>query len=360
MITISLCMIVKDEEAVLERCLRSVVCAMDEIIIVDTGSTDSTREIAEQFTDNVYDFPWQNDFALARNFAFSKATKNYCMWLDADDVMPEAELDKLIALKGTLLPEVDIVTMRYHTHFDAHGYPILTSMRERLIRRGHAGYWEGAVHECIPLTGRVQHEPIAVHHKKMGDSGDRNLNIYREKLKRGEDFSPRETYYFAREWMDHGVHENALEWFAKFLNEGRGWVEDNIGACLGIAHCLKHLNRSDERKRFLMQSFLYDLPRAEILCEIAGDERDAGNLSRAIYWYELALNASGRQTFGFTHNDQYGYIPAIELCVCHAQLGNIEKAIEYNERAAAFKPDAEAVRHNRAYFEGLKKEMPAE
>ena len=74
MITISLCMIVKNEEKILERCLDSIADLVDEIIIADTGSADGTREIAARYTEHVYDFPWVDDFSAARNFVFSKAT----------------------------------------------------------------------------------------------------------------------------------------------------------------------------------------------------------------------------------------------------------------------------------------------
>ena len=74
MATVSLCMIVRNEEDVLGRCLESVKDIVDEIIIVDTGSTDRTKEIAGRFTNTVYDFPWIDDFSAARNFSFSKAT----------------------------------------------------------------------------------------------------------------------------------------------------------------------------------------------------------------------------------------------------------------------------------------------
>lgn len=77
MITISLCMIVKNEEQVLSRCLDSLAGLMDEIIIVDTGSCDRTREIAARYTDKIYDYIWKDDFADARNFAFSKASMEY-------------------------------------------------------------------------------------------------------------------------------------------------------------------------------------------------------------------------------------------------------------------------------------------
>ena len=88
MVTISLCMIIKNEEAVLERCLESIQDVVDEIVIVDTGSTDKTKEIAARYTDRIYDFPWCDDFSAARNFAFSKGMGEYLLWMDADDVFP--------------------------------------------------------------------------------------------------------------------------------------------------------------------------------------------------------------------------------------------------------------------------------
>ena len=82
---ISLCMIVKDEEQHLENCLNSIKELADEIIIVDTGSKDKTKEIAGKFTNKVYDFKWNDDFSEARNFSLSKATKDWILVLDADE-----------------------------------------------------------------------------------------------------------------------------------------------------------------------------------------------------------------------------------------------------------------------------------
>ena len=95
MISLSLCMIVKNEEAVLERILKPVSQVMDAILIADTGSSDRTKEIAEQYTSLVYDFPWCDDFSAPRNFLLEKVRTDYWMWMDADDVLNEENLEAL-------------------------------------------------------------------------------------------------------------------------------------------------------------------------------------------------------------------------------------------------------------------------
>jgi len=90
MVTISLCMIVKNEENCLEKCLGSLKGLVDEMIVVDTGSTDRTKEISNAFGAKVYDFKWTGDFSEARNFSFSKATCDYIYSADADEELDEA------------------------------------------------------------------------------------------------------------------------------------------------------------------------------------------------------------------------------------------------------------------------------
>ncbi|WP_254438492.1 glycosyltransferase family 2 protein [Paenibacillus sp. DCT19] len=115
MITISLCMIVKNEERTLARCLDSVSGIVDEIIIVDTGSSDRTMDVAAQYTDQVYTYEWQDDFAAARNYSFEQATQEYILWLDADDVLLPGDQAKLRTLKEQLPSdgETEAVVLNY-------------------------------------------------------------------------------------------------------------------------------------------------------------------------------------------------------------------------------------------------------
>ena len=176
MATISLCMIVKNEEAVLARCLESVRAGVDEIIIADTGSSDNTKEIAARYTDKIYDFAWIDDFSAARNFSFSKATMEFAMWLDADDVLLPEDLAAFLRLKETLSAEVDAVALPYHTAFDEAGNPVFSFYRTRLVRRSMKPFWRGRVHEALGHGGHTLYAAPAVTHRsaKTGYS-DRNL-----------------------------------------------------------------------------------------------------------------------------------------------------------------------------------------
>lgn len=99
---ISLCMIVKDEEEYIEQCLNSVKDLVSEIIIVDTGSTDKTKVISKKFTDLIFDYKWENDFAKARNYSISKATKDWILFLDADEILLPSSFD---IIKTAILSE---------------------------------------------------------------------------------------------------------------------------------------------------------------------------------------------------------------------------------------------------------------
>ncbi len=355
MVTISLCMIVKNEEAVLARCLDSVKDAVDEIIIADTGSTDNTVAIARRYTQKVFSYLWSNDFSKARNYAYSQATMDYQLWLDADDILEPEQLEKLKQLKATLSPTVDMVTMLYHTHLNADGTPLSTTTRERLTKTARGYRWIDAVHECIPLQGNIFYSDIAVTHSKSAAGGDpeRNLRIYEELLRAGAPFTPRQRYYYARELKDHGRWAEAAEQFLKFLASDEGWAEDNIAACFDAAVCLRELGAENQRLSPLLRSFSYGTPRAEICCELGYYYKSQGDTKQAVDWFLFAAGLEPPPFAGFILQDYWGYIPNLELCVLFDAQGDREKARHYNEQAARYKPDSAAVAYNRAYFASL-------
>ena len=344
-------MIVKNEEDALGKCLSTVKGIPDEIIVVDTGSSDRTKEIAAEFTDKIYDFVWINDFSAARNFAFSKAEGDYILWLDADDILLPEDRKKFLALKEELDSAVDVYMMKYCIGYDGKN-AVLSYYRERLVKRSRGFRWHEPVHEYLEIGGKVVNTDICVAHSgKESKSKDRNLMIYKKAISEGKELSPRGLYYYGRELKDNGYYSEAAAAFGKFLDGGKGWVEDNIIACSELAECLKKSGSGDKELPALLRSFSYDTPRAEICCRIGYYFFDKRNYRLAVYWFELCLSLKRpEQAWGFQTPDCWGYIPGIQLAVCYDRLGDYRKASGFNELAAQYKPDSPAVLQNREYF----------
>jgi len=349
--TISLCMIVKNEEKTLQRCLDSVKDIVDEIVIIDTGSIDNTKNIAIKYTDKIYDFNWINDFSAARNYSYDKATMDYVLWLDADDVILPADRAKFIELINSLDPSVDIVMMKYNAAFDEQGNAALSYLRERLSKRAGKFRWQEPVHEYLPVEGNILISDICITHlREHPPLPGRNLAIYEDIISQGKELTPRGLFYYARELKDNGKYDAAIEYFNKFLNSGQGWVEDNINACYELAKCYKE--KADYKKSLttMLKSFEYDIPRAEACCQIGYYFKTIESYEQALFWFDLATKLP-KNSWGFIQEDYWGFIPCIELCVCYYKLGKIEEAIKYNNKAAEYKPNYPAVIYNKQFFE---------
>jgi glycosyltransferase involved in cell wall biosynthesis len=349
--SITLAMIVRDEDAVLDRCLHSVSGIFDEIIIVDTGSTDKTKEIAKKFTDKVYDFSWCDDFSKARNFAFSFATCDFIMWLDADDIMTEKNSTRLKELMNGKCG-FDIVYMKYNAGFDSSGAPTFSYYRERIVRRKIKPVWVEPVHEVIIADGRTIYIDIEIEHRKIKQNPDgRNLKIMESVLNKGGQLSPRLTYYYARELMYNNRTQEAITTFENFLKMQGGWVENKIGASLDLANCYQKQNDSDKALKVLLHSFLYEKPRAEILCKIGELFLNMGKYEVSVYWYKTALKSKlKKNNLGFVQTDFYNFIPAIQLAVLYDRMGKRKTANKYNELAGRYKPTHPSYLNNKTYF----------
>lgn len=354
--TLSLCMIVKNEQDTLDTCLSSVKEAVDEIIIVDTGSTDTTKNIAYRYTDKVYDFAWEDDFAAARNFAFSKASSDYIIWLDADDYISPENLEKLLNLKNKVLNgKIKQIAANYDVAFDENGNPALTYKRERIFLRKANMQWIGAVHEVIPLLADAYYSDFTVIHKKVHPTPKgRNLAIYEKLIRSGAKLDARQQFYYARELYYNAEYEKAAEKFNKFLLNPDGWLENKISACLDLSRCYAKLNDKETAISSLLKSFEYDSPRAEHCCELGNLFLEKNKLDQAIFWYITAMRSiKDTSNGGFVSPECYGYIPCIQLCVCYDRKGNHISAYRYNEAAAKYKPDSSSVKYNREYFKSI-------
>lgn len=353
--TLALCMIVKNEEDTLPTCLNSVETIFDEIIIVDTGSTDKTIEIAKKYTDSVYNFEWKDNFSAARNFAFSKSISDYLMWLDADDIILPEDANKLKKLKNKLDGKIREILALYNVGFDEYGKVTLSYYRERIFLRDAGFLWSGYVHETIPIVKDCIYADFAItHHKIHPSETERNLKIYEKIKSKGEILDARNSFYYARELYYNNKKDKAIQEFTKFLSCSDGYVENKINACSLLADCLK--SKGESPLPILFKSFEFGLPRAEICCDIGKYFFENHSYAEAIYWYEEALSKKPIPfNGGFVFPDCYDFIPYIQLCVLYYKIGNIEQAILFNEKASAIKPYDKAVLFNKNFFDNLKK-----
>lgn len=352
MVTISLCMIIKNEEAVLGRCLEAAEGIADEIIIVDTGSMDKSREIARSYGASVYEIPWKNDFAEARNVSFSKASMDYCMWLDADDVITAEEKKKLLIWKQETDGQKDILMLKYAVQYDEKGKPTYVYYRERLVKRTLHPLWRGRVHEVIEAEGSTEYLDIMIeHHSNKSEYSDRNLKIYREMLKAGEALSVRNQFYYARELFYHKAYGEAVENFLKFLALPGGFVENQIEACRFCARACSMMGKSGMDLEFLYRGLTYRVPTGELCCDIGEYFFDRSKWEQAVFWYENALRVPFDETTGgFIQREYYEYIPCVQLSVCWYRIGDKKKAEAYHRMAGLYKPYGTEYRQNERYF----------
>jgi glycosyltransferase involved in cell wall biosynthesis len=175
-------LIARDEEVHIPRALATAHLFADEIVVVDTGSTDRTRDEAKKFTRLVYDFAWCDDFSAARNFGLERCTKDFIIWLDADDVIPPDDARRIRPLIASGVGW-DVVMLPYHYAHDAQGRTTLLTRRERLFRNRRGFRFEYPVHECLKYpegTVVANNTEINVYHrnqKRREPSNARNLRL---------------------------------------------------------------------------------------------------------------------------------------------------------------------------------------
>lgn len=353
--TISLCMIVKNENDVLGRCLDSAADLVDEIVIVDTGSTDNTKEIASKYTNQIFDFPWRDDFAAARNFAFAQGKSDYLFWLDADDVIEEKDRLLFLQEKERLDENPHMVMMDYHVSFDEKGNPTFSYRRERLVKRNAGFRWKGRIHEVIPPHGIVQQWKAAIcHRKEVQKDPDRNLRIFQSMINQGEILDARQQYYYGRELYYHEQYEAAINVLEEFLKMPNAWLENRIDCCRDLARCYDAMGDTEKSLTALFRSFLWDTPRAEVCCDLADCLFRLQQYQNADFWYGIAEQCSYQpERGGFLCPDCYDFLPALGRCRCHFAMGDREGAYQYHLKTEQLRPSHRAVIYNNAFFASL-------
>lgn len=228
MINISLCMIVKNEEKNLYKCLNSAKKYIDEIIVVDTGSDDKTKEIAKTFTGNIYDFSWCNDFSKARNYSIEKAKNDWILILDGDEEIIEFDERKIKDfIKESSLYIGRIKRLNIIDRRDKLNESTYTERVNRVFNK-KAFRYIGSIHEQLEAfaskTIKTLNVPIVINHigymeeqLKLTDKIERNINMLKVALDKN-DKDPYMNYQLGKSLYMKKVYEEANIFFKKSLS----------------------------------------------------------------------------------------------------------------------------------------------
>ena len=337
MISISVCMIVKNEEKVLARCLDSIKDLVDEIIIVDTGSVDNTKKIAAEYTDKIYDFPWIDDFSAARNFSFSLATKDYIYAADADEVLDETNRQRFLLLKQNLLPEIEIVQMMYDNQLLFNTtYNFNLEYRPKLYKRLRTFHWVEPVHENVVLQPIIYDSDIVIQHLPISNHAGLDFRIYKKTIKEEGKLSGRLYQMYARELFIAGGDDDfleAMDYFQNFADlEECSERERKIYECI-LVKC--YFIKKDIAR--LMKYSLHNIADGKgssEVCYLLGEYfKEIRDYKEATIWFYNAAYETECEL-----NIHYGGdYPLQQLAECYYKLGNMEQGDAFTDLAKDWK-----------------------
>ena len=351
---LSLCMIVKDEEAMLGRCLAAVCDHVDEIIVVDTGSTDRTVEIAEGFGATILHHEWTGDFAAARNVSFEAATGDWMFFLDADEVVVDGDGPRLRALAQKTWREAHYFIETNHTGDAADGTAV-THNALRVFRNRPEYRFEGRIHEQIAqhlpgfLPERLEVSDVRVEHfgylgvvRDAKEKSRRNIELLERQVAEGDD-TPFLHYNLGSEHAAAGNVDLALEHLSvaweKTVAEGDltrlQFVPSLAGRVIKAKRLTGHLDDAME----IAETALAVFPGfTDIVLEQAAVARERGDLEQARAYLEQCLEL-GDAPSRYSPTVGCGtYLPLLALAELHRLAGRLDEADACVRRCLAEHP----------------------
>lgn len=327
MATISLCMIVKDEEQVLSRCLESIADLMDEIVIVDTGSLDKTKEIARRYTDKIYDYVWKDDFADARNYSFSKATMEYIYCADADEVLDEKNRERFRLLKQALTDEIEIVQMYYCNQMQYNTvYNYDKEYRPKLYKRVRKFTFIDPIHEVVRTEPVVFDSEIEIMHLPVSEHGERDFRGFEKMVREGRHVSKRLHNMYAKELHMVGTKEDVLRaqpFFEQTAKDEDRSMDEVLEAICIVARGARLSGDFDTFFKYALKGVACE-GCSEICCELGDYYFDKKDYEEAALWYsnaafdtECILNIQCKERYSIE-----------KLIACYKAVGNIQAAEE--------------------------------
>ncbi|WP_425449027.1 tetratricopeptide repeat-containing glycosyltransferase family 2 protein [Dethiothermospora halolimnae] len=277
---LSLCMIVKNEEKNLPRCLDSVKDIVDEMIIVDTGSTDKTIDIAKNYNSKVYYFKWCNNFSKSRNYSIEKAKGDWILIMDGDDRLEPNDKTSLLKLLDN--EDTDIYFMQTLSYVGTKpGLNVVNNLNVRLIRNNKGYKFKGEIHEQLDYPDGIDRKKVTkvanikFHHYgylnyniKEKNKRKRNIEILKEVLEK-DSHNSFNLFNIGNEYFALEDYEKALVYYKKSYDKFNPTCGFSPKLIFRIIMCLNELNRYDEALSIINKGLRY-YPRFTDLLFVKG------------------------------------------------------------------------------------------
>ncbi len=346
---VSLCLIVKDEEHNLRPCLESITDLVDEVVVVDTGSTDRTQEVAGFFGAKVFDFPWRDSFAAARNEAISHASGDWIFWLDADDRLDAENRRKLHALFAGLRDENAAYALKCLCLPDPSSGAATVVDHVRLFRNDPRVRWRYRVHEQIlpairEAGGEVRFADVVIHHTGYQDPAlrrrklDRDLRLlHLEDAERPDD--PFTLFNLGSVTQELGRHAEALPLLRRSL--AKSGPRDSIVRKLYalIVGCHRALNQLAEAEAACAAGLAACPNDTELLFLDSILRKDRGDLAGSEACLLRLLHEGPGAHFASLDAGLRGHKARHNLGVLYLQQGRLAEAQAQWRAAAAQNPE---------------------
>jgi len=339
---ISAAIIVRNEERTLARCLSSIREHVDEIVVVDTGSTDLTPHIARQFTDRVFERPWRRDFAEARQYAFDRASGDWVFWVDADDVVVNA--DRIRASIDTAGDKAKALYWKYVVARDQYGNSTCEFWRERCVLNDGSFRWVGRVHEVLVPQGHygtARVDDVVVMHlrePKADRSPTRNLSILQEELQRSGRHPPaRLLLCLANEHADLGDTARALDFLSRYLRVST-WDDEKYFAQLAAARLYRGRQQFGEAIDIALQAVKTVPFWPNAYLSLAETYYFQQQWDRVVHWIDIGRERQPPDTICIVNPREYRYDWIVHYTNALYHLGRVEEALEWSQKALAICP----------------------
>jgi len=325
-------MIVKNEEEILEKCLEQIKDIVDEFVIVDTGSTDGTKEIIKKYGP-LYEVPFE-DFVTTKNKALELATGEYVLWMDADEILYEGkDILKIHAEEGNY----DAVTTRITEGPPDYSMVSMQYDRARMWRRGTFKFVGPGVHEVAVGEGKtIKDARIFVRHehlkKDKANTGrgrfEKYVTLLKDSISRGNDLY-RAWFYLGRTYKDLNSPLDAIDAYIEYLNlPSLSFTDEVWQAHYDIACCYKINGEYDKAIKWLMKAIDVDEDRSEAYCLLGDLYFQRQEYNEAISWYKKAIRDIPQDVTLFLSPIYYSIYPKDQLVLCYYFSNNFDKAGE--------------------------------